>query len=201
MNKQSFSTNRFRSLILPLIIIFTAALLRLVPHLPNFAPIGAMALFGGTYLSKKYSVPAIIATLLLSDYLLLYVNPFIPNWIDFKTLYSPTALIHSTTPFVYGSFLLNVLIGWFIAKRKSAPTVVGASLVASIQFFLVTNFGVWAMGAYSRGIDGLIQSYIMGLPFFKYTIMGDLFYTALFFGSYEIAASIILKAKPVHSLQ
>lgn len=178
--------NRFRSLIIPIAIIFAAALLRLIPHLPNFAPIGAMALFGGAYLSKKYSVPVIIATLLLSDYLLLYANPFTPNWIDFKTLYSPTALIHSTTPFVYGSFLLNVLIGWIIARKKSAPTVIGASLVASIQFFLVTNFGVWAMGAYNRGIDGLIQSYIMGLPFFKYTIAGDLFYTGLFFGAYEL---------------
>lgn len=181
--------NNFRALFLPLLIIFTAALLRLLPHLPNFTPIGAMAIFGGAYLSKKYSVPVLIATLLLSDYLLLYVNPFLPNWFNFKTLYPPTALIHSTTLFVYGSFLTNVFIGWLITKFKSAPTIIGGSLAASSQFFLVTNFGVWAMGAYSRGIDGLLESYIMGLPFFKYTVAGDLFYTILFFGGYEILLS------------
>lgn len=193
--------NRFRSLIIPLLIIFAAALLRLVPHLPNFAPIGAMAIFGGAYLSKKYSVPVVIAALLLSDYLLLYVNPFSPNWLNFKTLYPPTALIHSTTLFVYGSFLINVFIGWIIARYKSAPTILGGSLLASIQFFLITNFGVWAMGAYTRGIDGLLESYIMGLPFFKYTIAGDLFYTALFFGAYEHAKRFSLKTKPISTLQ
>lgn len=183
------------------IIIIIAALLRLVPHLPNFAPIGAIALFGGAYLGKKYSIPVIIATMLLSDYLLLYINPFSLTWFNFKTLYMPTALIHSTTLFVYGSFLINILIGWLIAKKKSVPTVIGGSLLASIQFFMVTNFGVWAMGAYGRGLEGLLQSYIMGLPFLKFTILGDLFYSGLFFGSYEIAARISLKAKPANSLQ
>lgn len=179
--------DKFQKLILPFAVIVVAALLRLVPHLPNFAPIGAMALFGGVCLSKKYSITVVISTLLLSDYLLLYINPFSPNWINFQTLYPPTALIHSTTSFVYGSFLVNILIGWLIVKRKSVPTLIAGSLFASIQFFLITNFGVWAMGAYSRGVEGLLQSYMMGLPFFKYTIAGDLFYTALFFGGYEIS--------------
>lgn len=178
--------SKLKTLALPISVIIIAALLRLVPHLPNFAPIGAMAIFGGAYLSKKYSVPVLIVTLLLSDYLLLYVNPFSPNWFNFKTLYPPTALIHSTTLFVYGSFLANIFIGWLIVRFKSVPTIIGGSLAASTQFFIVTNFGVWTTGAYNRGIDGLVQSYIMGLPFFKYTVMGDLFYTALFFGGYEI---------------
>lgn len=180
-----------------ILVIFFSVILRLIPHLPNFAPIGAMALFGGAYLRKKNSLPIIFATLLLSDYLLLYINPFSPNWINLATIYPPSALIHSTTLFVYGSFLVNVLIGWFIAKKKSASTIAAGSLVASLQFFTVTNFGVWAMGAYSRGLDGLWQSYIMGLPFFKYTILGDLFYTAIFFTAYEIAIRTNLRTQPI----
>lgn len=174
-------------LISPVAIILFVALLRLFPHPPNFAPVGAMALFGGVYLSKRYSLVTIIATLLISDYLLLYINPFSPNWLNFSTFYLPTALFHSTTIFVYGSFIVNILIGWIISKHKSTLTIVSGSLLASLQFFLVTNFAVWVMGAYASSLDGLIQSYIMGLPFFKYTLLGDIYYTIAIFGAYELA--------------
>lgn len=176
-----------KKLINPLSIILIAALLRLAPHSPNFAPIGAMALFGGAYLPKKYSVIMVVFAMLISDYLLLYINPFSPNWINFSKFYPPQAAFHSTMLFIYGAFIVNILIGWLIAKHKTVGTVIAGSLVASIQFFLITNFAVWAMGAYSRGIDGLMQSYTMGLPFFKYTALGDLFYSAIFFGAYELA--------------
>ena len=188
---------QFKKLINPISIILIAAFLRLVPHSPNFAPIGAMALFGGAYLPKRYSILMVFATMIISDYLLLYFNPFSPNWINFSKFYPPSAAIHSTMPFIYGAFALNILIGWLIAKNKSIFTVTAGSLAASIQFFLVTNFAVWAMGAYSRGIDVLMQSYIMGLPFFKYTAVGDLFYTAIFFGAYELATYTLHKKATV----
>lgn len=177
----------------PISIIIIAALLRLLPHSPNFAPIGAMALFGGVYLSKKYSILLVFGAMLISDYLLLYANPFSPNWLNFSKLYPPSAAFHSTMLFIYGAFAINILIGHFIQKYKSAPTIIAGALLASVQFFLVSNFAVWAMGAYSRGIDGLIQSYIMGLPFFKYTAIGDLFYVSLFFGAYELARLKLFK--------
>src|SRR3989344_9595992 len=90
----------------PLLVIVAAVLIRLFPHVPNFAPIGAMALFGGTYLSKKYSILIVLLTMLISDYLLLYVNPFSTNFLNLSRVYAPTALIHSTTAFIYGSFAL-----------------------------------------------------------------------------------------------
>lgn len=176
-----------KKLISPVIIILLVALLRLFPHPPNFAPVGAMALFGGVYLSRKYSIVTIISTLLISDYFLLYINPFSSDWINFSTFYSPVALFHSTTIFVYGSFIINILIGWLISKNKSILTIGAGSLLASLQFFLITNFAVWAMGAYARGLDGLIQSYIMGLPFFKFTLFGDAYYAVAIFGAYELA--------------
>ena len=175
-----------KKIVSPITIILFVALLRLFPHPPNFAPVGAMALFGGVYLSKRYSIVTIISTLLISDYFLLYINPFSADWVNFSTFYSPLALFHSTTVFVYGSFVANILIGWLIAKNRSLFTVGAGSLVASLQFFLVTNFAVWATGMYARGFDGLIQSYIMGLPFFKYTLFGDAYYTVAIFGAYEL---------------
>ncbi len=98
------------AVISPLLIIVAAVGLRLIPHLPNFAPIGAMALFGGAYLNKKYALLIVFGALMISDYLLLYVNPFSSHPVDFSKFYAPTALIHSTTAFVYGSFLINVFI-------------------------------------------------------------------------------------------
>ena len=37
------------------LMVFAAAYVRLIPHPPNFAPIAAMALFGGAYFTKKWA--------------------------------------------------------------------------------------------------------------------------------------------------
>lgn len=176
---------KFENFLVPMIVIITAVLIRLFPHAPNFAPIAAMALFGGTYLNKKYSIAIVFSTLIISDYLLLYINPFSPHFLNFSKFYSPVALIHSTTFFVYGSFLIVALMGIWLKKNKSAKNILAACLSSSILFFLITNFGVWAQGMYARDISGLWQSYVMGIPFFRNTLLGDLFYVTLFFGIYE----------------
>lgn len=178
-------------------VIIFSIIARLFPHPPNFAPVGAMALFQGAYLNKKYSIITVLAIMLISDYLLLYVNPFSSQWINLRTIYAPSALVHPTVLFVYGAFVINILIGWLIAKKKSTLAILAGPLAASLQFFLITNFGVWASGMYSRGLDGLLQSYIMGLPFFKWTILGDLIYSALFFSVYEMAVRINPKTSPL----
>lgn len=180
------------------LVIFFAVLLRLFPHVPNFAPIGAMALFGGVYLGKKYAVGIVFLIMLLSDYLLLYIHPFSSQFFTFSHLYSPIVLIHSTTLYVYGSFLLYVVIGIFLKKHQSLQNLALVSLGLSLLFFLVTNFGVWAAGAYSRNITGLWESYIMGLPFFRATAFGDLFYTGVFFGGYALVNQIIFKTRKIY---
>lgn len=171
-------------------IIMCAVLLRLFPHVPNFAPVGALALFGGAYLGRKYATLVTLLILLVSDYLLLYIHPFSSQFLTVGHIYPLTALIHSTTLYVYGSFLLSIGIGMWLKKHMSVQNVMLSSLVSSVLFFLITNFGVWAAGAYDRSLWGLWESYIMGLPFFRATVFGDLFYNGLFFGSYEIAQAV-----------
>lgn len=158
--------------------ILAAVILRLVPHLPNFAPIGAMALFGGTYLNKKYALIVPLAAMLVSDYFIGFYN----HWIMFS---------------VYGSFLIIGLFGLWLKKHKNLPNIFGVSLIGSIIFFLTTNFAVWAVphSMYSHNLQGLLQSYIMGLPFFRNTILGDLFYAGLMFGLYEIVLLLTLKRR------
>lgn len=149
----------------PLLVILIASFIRLLPHPPNFSPIAAMALFGGVYFSKKYALIIPLIALFVSDIFLGF---------------------HSTIPFVYGSFLITGLIGLWLKKHRDFKSILVGTLLSSVLFFIITNFGVWLLGTlYQKNITGLIQSYIMAIPFFRYTLVGDLFFTGIFFGSYQ----------------
>lgn len=147
--------------------ILLAAASRLLPHPPNVTPIAAMALFGGAQsssLAAAFAVP--LAAMVLSDVVLGF---------------------HSTMLFVYGSFLLIVLVGALLRKRKTVVPLAMATLASSVLFFLVTNFGVWAMGSlYSKTWAGLITAYVAALPFFRNTVLGDLLYVGLLFGGFAL---------------
>lgn len=180
----------------PLIIILLGAVFRLIPHIPNIAPITAIGLFGGVYLGKRYALIVPLLIMLLSDYLLLYINPFGKHIFNFSHFYLPQALWYNNTILaVYGSFLISGLIGIWLKNHKSLTNVIIASLVASTQFFLLTNAAVWISGSYDRSILGLWESYVAGIPFFRFTIMGDFFYTGVFFGGYELFLRIIKTQK------
>src|SRR5690242_11341407 len=136
--------------------ILVAAVLRLVPHPPNFTPIGAMALFSGAYLGKRgLAFAAPLGAMLLSDAVLGFYSGF---WVT----YLGVALI--------------VLVGWLALSRVSVLRVAGAAIVSSVLFFLVSNFGTWALsGMYPRTPAGLSACYAAAIPFFQNTVAGDLF--------------------------
>ena len=156
---------------------------RLVPHIPNFAPVTATALFCGVYMNRRLSLVMPALVMALSDYALLYINPY--GHTSFSHLYAPWLLWHSALPYVYLSFGISALVGWYAKSHHSGWVVVSAALICSVQFFLITNAAVWVDGMYARGIDGLWQSYAAALPFFRGTALGDLFYTCVFFGLAE----------------
>lgn len=92
------------------------------------------------------------------------------------------------SPLVYASFLLSVLIGRLLNQKRNVPRIAGATFLGSMQFFLITNFGVWAfLGSYPRTAAGLAACYIAGLPLFWNTLAGDAVYTALLFGAFAMA--------------
>ena len=158
-------------LIALILAIAGAAALRLLPHPPNFTPIGAMALFSGAYLGRRpLAFAAPIGALLLSDVLLGFYH-------GMATVYSATALI--------------VLIGWF-ALRKVSPIRVGlAAISSSIVFFTITNFGMWLFsGLYPPTFTGLEACYVAAIPFFQNTLAGDLFYALLLFGGFKFAETL-----------
>ena len=151
------------------LFIFLGAALRFLPHAANFAPIGAMALFGGAKLNKKYALILPIAAMIASDYFIgFYSWPIMAS--------------------VYASFLIYGLLGLLARKKESWLKIGGAALAGSILFFLITNGAVWAFGSmYEHTFGGLMASYAAGLPFFRGTLLGDVFYATVFFGAYELA--------------
>jgi hypothetical protein len=149
-------------------LIVAGAFMRLVPHWPNFTPIAAIALFGGTYIKRKelaFLIP--VATLLLSDLILGF---------------------HNTMLAVYASFAMIVALGFVLRRFVSVHGVIIASLASSLLFFLVTNFAVWYSGLvpYPHTAVGLAASYTAGLPFLWNGMLGDLFYNAFLFGAYYL---------------
>jgi hypothetical protein len=147
-------------------MILAAALIRLLPHPPNFAPIAAMALFGGAYFSNKklaFIIP--LAALFLTDAI-----------IGFHYLMSA----------VYVSFALIVLIGISV-KTINYKNVFLASVSASVSFFMLTNLAEWALGVmYPKTAAGLAMCFTAAVPFFHYTLIGDLFFVSAMFGAFEL---------------
>ena len=163
-------------------IIGLAALSRLLPHPPNFAPIGAMALFGAAYFSKRY---------------LAFLVPFAALWIS--NLILDNLIYSKMYPEMYAGFswfgnawtylgiALIAILGMITLKKVKITTLFGTSIGASVLFFVISNFGAWlASPMYPQTIGGLMASYTAGIPFFWNTLAGDLFYTGLLFGAYHL---------------
>jgi len=153
-------------------IVLLAVVARLIPHAPNFAPIGGLALFSGANFKKKSALLIPLVAMFFSDIFLGF---------------------HKTIPYVYVSFVIIALIGGLI-KNNKWQSLLKASLVSSVLFFLITNFGVWATGTmYQKNLSGLMQSYAFGIPFFRNTLISDLFYTFSFFYGYRFLSSFVFK--------
>ncbi len=171
-------TLRFGTLSL---IIFLAAFSRLIPHPPNFAPIGAMALFGAAYFSKKYIS-------FLVPILAMWISDIALNNIIYSQYFDHFVWFYQGAYWTYASFIIIGLIGFLLLKRVKVHTLLLASLASSVLFFLISNFGVWYSGImYPKDFNGLISCYTAAIPFLKNTMIGDLAYCAVLFGTFEFA--------------
>lgn len=140
------------------------ALARLIPHPANFTPVGAMSLFAGARIPgwQAYLIPLVLMA--VTDPILGY---------------------SATIPFIYGSFLLNVWIGRRLLRKANFRRLGPVVLLGSLQFFLLTNAGVWLTGGmYPHTGAGLLACYIAAIPFFGRTMAADLLYSGALFGLY-----------------
>ncbi|MFA6447204.1 MAG: DUF6580 family putative transport protein [Patescibacteria group bacterium] len=161
-------------LIAPILIIF-GVLMRLLPHSPNFVPIGGLAFWSGLYLPKKYSFLVLMLTLILSDFI-----------IGFYSI----------------GIMVSVYLGWMLmaylgsTSNKKIFSVVSLALVGSVAFFLITNLSVWCFGSlYPKTVLGFWDCYVNAIPFFRNSLSSDLFYTVLFVTATEFSP-VILQISP-----
>ena len=155
---------------LAIILIIFGILLRFAPHAANFTPVAAIAIFGGAYLNKKYAILVPLALMAVSD---MFIG------------------MHNVMLFTWGGFVLSALLGFWVKKHKSALRVASASLISALIFYIVSNFGVWLMGWYPLTLSGLVNCYVMGLPFLRDFALGTILYAAVFFGVYELVARLV----------
>ena len=149
-------------------LIALCVVARLLPHPPNFAPATAVALFGCVFFSRRWHAAAVVV-----------LGMIVGDW--FIGFYDTGVLLT-----VYASMLLPLAARHFLGK-PTALRLGAVAVLAGFGFYLTTNAAVWFFtNAYPPNLDGLAASYIAGLPFLKWTLLGNVFYTGVLFGTYGI---------------
>ncbi|MEK7185550.1 MAG: DUF6580 family putative transport protein [Patescibacteria group bacterium] len=157
-----------------LAIISVGIASRLLPHPWNTTPVTAIAIFSSAYLGFRYSFAIFLAIMFVTDIFL--------GFYQWQIMLA-----------VYGSFATAALIGLFLRKKKTVGLILVSALSSSVLFFLITNWAVWQFGTmYEHSLTGLFQSYFMALPFFRNSLLGDIFYTSLLFGVFEVSRSFVV---------
>jgi hypothetical protein len=132
---------------------------RFLPHAWNATPLAGIAIFSGLYLGRRYAIVLPLLVMLTSDL--------------FLGFYEWPLMIG-----VYSCLALAGLLGFWARSRKDAKTVTAIAVASSTLFFLLTNWAVWQFTPwYEKTVQGLIQCYFLGLPFFRNALVGDMFYT------------------------
>ena len=148
------------------LLMVAAATMRLLPHPWNITPVGGFSLFSGAYLRGPVSWLAPLACLLIGDAIM--------GFYDWRVMCC-----------VYLGFIASAVVGRvLLGRRRTALRVGSAALLAAIAFFLISNTGSW-LAFYPRTTAGLLQCYINGLPYFGYTLLGNLLYSGILFGVFE----------------
>jgi hypothetical protein len=163
-------------------LVIIAGLSRIVVHLDNFTPIGAMALFGGAYFTNKWKAYLLpLMSLVLSDLII--------QGIVFQGKYGFP--LYEGWYWVYGTFALIVCFGNWMIKKVTVVNVVLACIASALAHWIITDFGVWYSGCnvagYAKDLNGFLLCYAMALPYLKNFLMGTILYSGILFGAFELA--------------
>lgn len=162
------------NLLLAAVLILSTAFFRVANaelHFWNFAPVAALGLFSGAVVGDKRL--AFLFTLLAQLTSDLYFQAFteVPGFYGVSQI------------FTYAGMVAVTALGMLMQNRKAA-TIAGFALGGSLLFFVVSNLGVWLTGMYGLTGAGLAKTFVMAVPFYKGTLIGDALFSALLFGGY-----------------
>jgi hypothetical protein len=148
-------------------LILIGASLRLLPHSANFAPVAAIAIFGGAVLPRKLAIWVPLAVMVASDVFIGFYN---------------------IMPIIWACYVVIAIASSYILRKPKLLKGIALTLSSSLFFFVVTNFAVWMFGGmYAHTLSGLSYCYTMALPFFRNTALSDMLYTVALFGLYALA--------------
>jgi hypothetical protein len=166
---------------LPTLLVVLCVVFRVLPHPPNFAPVGATAVFAGRTLKPWMAIVLVAAAMFVGDVVLARLHGY--------------PVVSLVTPFVHGGFFVQVMLGHLLRSKKGGA--IGAAVGGSVAFFVLSNFGVWAAGAmYPHTAAGLSACYVAALPFFGGTLLGDVVWTIVLSAAYRPVAAR-LEARPL----
>ena len=176
------------NLILSISLILIAVVSRLIPHAWNFTAMGAVAVTAGFLISNRTVATAtVLISLLISDALI-----GLQNGVGF----------HNTMLTVYLGYVAMLFIGYVMAaksesiSKKSIFNVASSSLIGSLLFFIISNLGVWFEGQlYPVTQAGLINCFVMAVPFFKNELLSNLILAPILFLSFKYAFSFLNETK------
>ncbi|PCJ67333.1 MAG: hypothetical protein COA58_03155 [Bacteroidetes bacterium] len=162
------------------VLLIALVLVRVIFNIPNFNPVGAIALMGGLLFGNKilaYLIP--LGALFVGDILMGLSSPMYMEYI-----LSPSFLM------VYGSFAAIITLGILLNRKPSLSKVLGGSILAAVLFFLITNAGAWAtLPEYPKTLDGLALSYKAGLPFFRSTLVSQVVFSLGIYLVYSLSTN------------
>ncbi len=144
-----------------------AALLRIFPIAWNLSAVGAVALCAGWVLRSRpwLAILVPLSAMLISDAVL-----GLHDWRMMLVIYAALAV-----PALVGRFLGSGPVAWRVGAFAAGE---------SILFFIATNFAHWVFfNTYPHTLPGLVECYIAALPFFKFTLLGDLLFSGVFFSA------------------
>lgn len=148
--------------------IVLCVLSRLIPHPANMTAMTNLSLYAGARMGKAAALVMTVASLLLS-------NAY------FSMLYH-YAFFSITSLFMYSGFIAITLLGKSVTKNATLKSVFPVVLMASVGYWLWTNFGVWLQGSYPMSVSGLMTCFAMALPFLKNALIGDIAWMVVIFG-------------------
>src|SRR5438876_11681194 len=171
------------------VFVLAAAPPRLLPHPPNFAPITAMAVFGAiTFGRWRTAVAAPLLALFASDLAkeYLYRHGLSADWGIYRGMWV-----------TYGTTALVALISRPAHGTRRVSVMAGTTLLGSVVFFVVTNFAVWARGSlFPHTLGGLLDCYLVAVPFFRNSLAGDVVYATVLFGAWMLAERWVPGLRP-----
>ena len=142
---------------------------RFIPHPPNFTSLIALSFYVPVFLGLRF-IPALIISFAITDLIIGY---------------------HSGTHWTWGSVLIIGLISRYLSN--SIFLRMGGALFGAFIFYLVTNFGVWTGGMYEHSFTGLMNSYILAIPFFGYSLISTFLFSAVIETCYFFSQSFFKK--------